>query len=113
MKEQKDLESARQYAEENGIPVFLIFADNLKFVTSGDEKAIIDIAKKLYLHTGQNIGCVRYEGQNMTELGLALRRAINIARKNDEAWHIFRPEEDSLDAKIRKARGNIESALNL
>ena len=73
-------------------------------IMAGTEKEAKELAKKLYIETSEHIGCVKYDGDNMINFYVTLKDAISIARKKNKPWHVYNPNEDSLDALIKKAR---------
>ena len=73
-------------------------------ITTGTEKEAEELAKKLHVETGETIGCVKYDGQNMINFYVTLKNAISIARNQNKSWHLYDPKKDSLQALIKKAR---------
>ena len=95
---------AEKFRNIPGIYDSLQVNGTIDFITSGSEDEVSEIAKRLHTETGEPIGCVKYDGDNMINFYVTLKNAISITRKQNKPWHLYRPEEDSLQALIQKAR---------
>jgi hypothetical protein len=87
-----------------GIYEALAVNGTIDCIMSGTEDEVKVLAEKLHVETGDQIGCVKYSGDNMVAFYVMLKDSISIAREKNEPWHIYNPAEDSLDAIIQKAK---------
>lgn len=92
--------------EMKDIPPYIPVNGTIDFVVSGTEEDAKETARRIYEVTGQNIGCVQYTGENMLSFYMALKGAIDSARREGKSWHLLNPNKDSLSALIEAARKN-------
>jgi len=71
----------------------------IDIVVKGEEDAKKE-ALEIYEKTRQPVGIVKYEGQNMGELYLDIRGAIEAAKDNNMPYFVYNHKTDSLQAKL-------------
>jgi len=86
-----DLDKIRGICQLNG---------TIDLVMTGGEDYAIEVAKKIYMRTGSQIGIVKHEGQDTANLYLDLREALGIVRREGKMYHLYNPKKDSLEARI-------------
>lgn len=77
-------------------------------IATGEREKIEGLAKKIHAEThGEPVGCIEYGAKyknNMTNFYVKIKEALDTTREHKKPWHIYNPEEDSLQALIDKAR---------
>ncbi len=96
----------KQLREIEGVHYVLPVNGTVDVIVAGHKEEVKNVARKVYEQTGQNIGCVEYNGEDMLSFYITLKEAIDIAREKREPWHFYDPKEDSLEALVEKARSN-------
>lgn len=74
----------------------------IDLVVKGEEQAK-RVATELYRRTMAPIGIVKYEGQDMCNLYLDLREALDISREEGRMFHFYDQNKDSLQAIVKEA----------
>lgn len=106
-KQEHKEEHIRERCKDIGEIIELIHVNGTyNFIVKGEETKAKNIGHKIYQKTGMNVGCVRYQGEDMMNFYVTLKEAIDIATQRGKGIHVYDHSKDSISALVNKALKN-------
>ena len=97
-------EAARTFRDMPGVFEALPVNGTIDVIMRGTAEQAEELARRIHIETGQQIGYVRYEGQAPSRMYMDVRAAITTARKEGKPCRMYDPAKDSLRVIIEQAR---------